>query len=144
MWQRLEQDTADDAEDRRVRADPERKRNDDDGGECRAMTQRSNAVPNISRDTFEPRQTALIAHGFCREGQPTRGEHRLSSGRLRMHASPNVLGGLHLEVRLQLVSQIVVGAASGEHAGDTRERGADVSHGVSGFGERNAAIKSAV
>jgi hypothetical protein len=49
-----------------------------------------------------------------------------------MHAAPDVLGCLHLDVCLHLLAELSVGMVPGENAGNTRERGANLSHGVSG------------
>ena len=77
VGQRLEQHAADDAEDRRVGADAERQREDDDGGEAGAVSQRAQRVPEIGRDALEPGQSALVAHGFGRLREAAGREQRL-------------------------------------------------------------------
>ena len=113
------------------------------------MSQRAHRVLDVGKNTFDPRQSALRADSFGRHGETTRCEERGAARGVGMHAAPNVLGGLHVEMRLQLFAEIVVGVrrASAEEARDSRQRSADRSenaHGASCFGARNAAIRSAV
>ena len=82
-------------------------------------------------DALDPGQSALIADRLGGLGETSRREQRLPARRVRMHAAPDVLGGLHVEMGLQLLAEIVVGPVAGEEAGDARERGAKVSHGAS-------------
>ena len=114
VGQRLEQHAADDAEDRRVGADAERQRDHDHGGERGAVSQRAQGVPDVGGNAFDPWQSALRADCFGGHGETSGRQQRLPARRVRMHATPDVLGGLHLEMRLQLLAEIVVRAVSGE------------------------------
>ena len=111
---------------------------------ARTVPQRAQRVPDVGHDALDPRQPALVAHRLGGLGEPAGREQRLPARLVRVHAAPDVLGGLHLEVGLQLVAEIVVLRRAGEDAGDARERGANVSHGASRRGARKAAIRSAV
>ena len=93
---------------------------------------------------FDPGQSALIPDRLGGLGETAGHEQRLPPRRVRLHATPDVLGGLHVEMGLQLVPEIVVRPVSGEESRDARERGAKLSHGASRRGPRKAAIRSAV
>ena len=111
------------------------------------MAQRAQRILEIRGDAVDPWESAPIAHRLGRLRQPTGRQHRLPPRLVRVHAPADVLGRLHLEMGLELGAEIRVGAPTGEEASDARERGAQGSkdaHGASRFGERKAAIKSAV
>ena len=110
-------------------------------GLCRSARR---AYLDVGRNAFDPWQSALIADRLGGHGETSGRQQRLPARLVRMHATPDVLGGLHVEMGLQLVAEIVVRAVSGEESSDARERGAKVSHGASRRGARKAAIRSAV
>ena len=98
MRQRLEQHAADDAEDRGVGADAERQGDHDHGTERRAAPQRAQCVPEVGRNVLEPWQSALIADRLDGLGETSRRQQRLPARDVRMHAAPDVLGRLHVEM----------------------------------------------
>ncbi len=74
---RTQQDGVHDGEDRGVRADAERQREDGRGGEAGCAPQHAQAVADVLAERVEPRQAALIAPGLRglripAEGQPRR------------------------------------------------------------------------
>ena len=144
VGQRLEQHGADDAEDRRVGPDAERQGQDGHRGEGGAVPERAQGEPGVGGEALEPRQSALIADRLGGLGETSRREQRLPARLGRSHAAPDVLGGLQVEMGLQLLAEIGIRAVSGEESDDARERGAKLSHGVSRRVPRKAAIRSAV
>ena len=108
------------------------------------MPERPQRVLDVGGDALEPWQSALRADRFRGLGETSGRQHRQPSRFLGLHAAPNVLGGRHVDVGLQLLAKLVVGAVFREDAGNAREGGAEVSHGVSRFGARKAEIRSAV
>ncbi len=104
---------------------------------------------DVGDDALDPRQPALVADRLGGLRESARCEQRLAPRRVRIHAAPDVLGGLHVEMRLQLLAEIVVAAVAGEESGDARERGANRPHeaheaSLPRRGARKAAIRSAV
>ena len=76
-------------------------------GLCRSAR---NGVPDVGRNALEPRQSALIADRLGGLGETSGRQQRLPARLVRVHAAPDVLGGLHVEMGLQLVAEIVVRA----------------------------------
>ena len=87
-----------------------------------------NANLTIVRDARDPRQAALIAHRVHGDRYASRREQSLSPRVVGMHAAPNVLGRLHLHVRLELFAQLVLGAWAGGGAAKTRPRTTKATH----------------
>ena len=144
MGQRLEQHAAHDAEDRRGGADTEREGDDDDSGEPGIPAERAEAVAEVGEDVLDPRQPALVPYRLGSLREPARGHARLAARGRGIHAAPDQLGGLHLEMGLQLLTEILVLAGSGEQPAEAGQRETEISHGASSRGARNAAIRSAV
>ncbi len=108
------------------------------------MAQPAEGVADVGGDAIDPGQSALIPHRLGGLGETSGQEQRLPPRRVRLHATADVLGGLHVEMGLQLVLKIVVGPVAGEESRDAREQGTKRSHGTSGRGPRKSAIRSAV
>ena len=142
--QRLEQHAAHDAEDRGVGADAEREGHDHDGCERGRMPQRAHGILDVSRQALQPRQAALVAHGFHGLGHAAGRKKCLTARVLGRHAAADELSRLHLQMRLHFRAQVVIGAVLVEDARNAREQGADLSHDSSGRSARKAAMRSAV
>src|SRR5262245_22004947 len=54
IWERLQEDATNDAENRRVGTDAERQREYDDGGESRAVSERAKRESHVGRELLEP------------------------------------------------------------------------------------------
>ena len=144
VGQRLQQHAADHAENRGVGADAERQRDDDHRGERRAVTQGAQRVVQVGGQVFDPRQSPPVVHRLGGLGEAAGRQQRLAARFIGGKSAPDVLGGLHVEVGLQLFAEIGVRPVSGEDSRNAEEYGAKASHGVSRFGARKAAIRSAV
>jgi hypothetical protein len=103
-----EENAADDGEHRRVRADPERKRENGDGREERRASQRTYRVAEVERETLEPHP----APGFARRFFNVRNITELAPGGgecvVRRLAARDAIGDGHREVRADLFIEQVV------------------------------------
>ena len=108
------------------------------------MAQSAQGVADVGEDAIDPGQSALIPDRLGGLGETSGHEQRLPPRRVRLHATPDVLGGLHVEMGLQLVLKVVVRPVSGKESRDAREHGTELPHGTSRRGSRKAAIRSAV
>jgi hypothetical protein len=91
--------TAHNSEDYCVGAGPDGQSENRRGGEVRAPAQRSQGKPNIARDFFEERECVHAVHFLSHiryAANPIAGR-RL--GVRQIHAAPDVLFRLHLEVK---------------------------------------------
>ena len=70
------------------------------------MAQPAQGVADVGGDALDPGQSALIPDRLRGLGQTSGHEQRLPPRRVRLHATPDVLGGLHVEMGLQLVLEI--------------------------------------
>src|SRR5438094_6150 len=111
------------------------------------MPQGTPRVLDVGGDALGPRQSAPVTYGLRSHGEPAGGEQRLPSRFVRLHATANVLSRRHLEVSLELGAELIVSPIPGEESDDARAGGAQGckdAHGVSRFGARKAAMRSAV
>ncbi len=81
--QRLQQDRVDQAEDRGIGANPERQREQRDGGESAIRPKRSQSVANVLANRFQPRPDPRLSAGF---ENPRRISERGATGLLQMEA----------------------------------------------------------
>src|SRR5262245_8773506 len=98
MGERLEENAANDTEDRGVGANAERQCEHDDGGEGRAVPERANRESHVGRELLEPTRPALIARLFLVVFDATELAERCRPRSAQRHAASDVRSSLALDV----------------------------------------------
>ena len=106
--QRAQQQTVDEAEERRVRADAERERDRHDEGERRALQQHSEGVAYVLGEDVEERQAMLFAVRFAEPVRSAELQQGLASSVRGGEAAPLELVSQELEVRRQLLVELTL------------------------------------
>src|SRR5262249_7044453 len=103
VWQRPQKQRIDDAENRRVRADAQRQRQDCNQGKERVIDKHPRAIAEDLPKCFKPPATAHIVTLFSKPRHIA--ESTLSSplSFIGRHSSPDVLRYAHVDVELQLI-----------------------------------------
>ena len=106
--QRPEQDGVDDAEDGRVRADPETQREHGDEGEGRRPPQHARAVPHVLRDVLQHGDPAALAVLLAHAADAAEPNQRVTARIGRRHPGTDVVVDVHLQMARQLVPQVAI------------------------------------
>src|SRR3984957_21132186 len=101
----IEQYGIDDREERGVRTDTEREREDSDDGEAGAFAQRAKGEAEILEEFVEPAATPLIASDVLDERHVAEFTARSRVGVVRSRATINQVLSRHRQVRLKFVVQ---------------------------------------
>jgi len=110
--QRAQEDGIDDAEHRGVRADTQRKSDDDDGAEARIPGTHPEGIAHVSPDLVEPRSVTSRSDMFLRLFDPAKIEHGQTACLSRRRPVTHLVGGGHVDKGLQFVIQILLGPVS--------------------------------
>ena len=111
--QRAEQDAVDDAEDRRVGADPERHRQHDHDREARVAAEIAQPVAQVLGERLEQPRQPGVAHVVLDAIEGAERAHRRPPGVAGRHAGLDVLLGEHVDVESELLVEIVLEAVPG-------------------------------
>ena len=106
--QRAQQQTVDEAEERRVGADAEGERQRHDNGERGALPEHSDRVAHVLREDVEPGQAALLAVHFAETVRPAELQEGLASRVRGGEPAPLEFVGQELEVRPQLFVELTL------------------------------------
>ena len=106
--QRPQQQTVDEAEERRVGADAERERERHDSGEGGALPEHSDRVAHVLREDVEPGQAALLAVHLAETVRPAELQEGLASRVRGGQPAPLEFVGQQLEVRRQLFVELTL------------------------------------
>ena len=115
------------AEDRRVRADAEREREQGDGGEDGIGGEPPQAVARVLQQHLDPRQPALLAVALRRRCDSAELDERLTPRLLRLEPGAHAVLHVHLQVALQLLGQLAVARAASERSRQPHEPAPDLS-----------------
>ena len=106
--QRAQQQAVDEAEERGVGADAERKRERDDGGERRALPQPAERVAQVLGDDVHHGQAAVLAVRLAEPVGPAEFQERLAPRLGRGEPAPAELVRQQLEMRRQLFVELAI------------------------------------
>ena len=108
VGQRPQQHAVDDAEDRRVGADAERHRHDDDESEARIAAEAAQAVADVLRGDFDEPRQPVVAHVVLDAVNRAEDPLRLAPGGVGRHAFREVLLDQHVDVVAQLCIELTL------------------------------------
>jgi len=122
--QRPEQHRVDDAEDRRVGADPKGKGQHGDSGEAGCLEKGADRVPQVAHDIVEPPKATLIPMHFPHLLDSAEVASRRLARRLRRPPTTHVFVCLQLEMLPNVLFQRVLVPAPTERSKDACEQNA--------------------
>ena len=125
--QGAEEERVHQAEDRRVRPDAEREREQGDGGEDGVGGEPPQAVARVLQQHVDRRQTALLAIALRRRCDSAELDERLTPRLLRLEPGAHAVLHVQLQVALELLGQLAVARAASEHSGQAHEEAPDRS-----------------
>ncbi len=114
IWQRTQQHGIDDAEDRRVRADAQRQREDGNQGESGILQQHSRAVTKILQQVLDEADSSHIAAFLLSLLNTAQGAQGSVARLLRCHAFSDIFLNLPLEVIADLLVQFLLDLLAAE------------------------------
>ena len=114
VFGRPKQQTVNNAEHRRIRADAESECQHHPGGEAGTCAQTADRVPQILQEGFDEHGPAHVAALFLDLLQTAEGEPRSPACRGRRHAGSFIRFGFTVEVKAQLVVQLALQCAAPE------------------------------
>ena len=105
---RAKQQTVDDAEHRRVRADAESERENDRDGEPRLCLEPARGVAKVLRENVDQREAARVARVVLDAIESAEAEPRAPFGLVARNAGRDVLLDFALDVKAQLIVQLAL------------------------------------
>ena len=135
----VEEHRVDDGKQRRVDADAERQRDDDNRGKSWRFAQLPHCEAQVLHQVFEPGQSVALAHGLLRLLQTSESDKRLAACLFRRHSGAEVVVDVHLEMALQLCGDFVARAPCAEQATKADPQCSEGAHHPSSAGERKRA-----
>ena len=118
--QRSQHQRVDDAEDCRVRANAQRQRDHDNGAERRTSSAHAQGVTHVSRDLVEPGAVASGSDALFRLLHSPEIEYRDTPRIDRRRSVAHVIRRGHVDERLQLVIQVLLGSVAVDQPADYR------------------------
>ena len=122
-------------EDRRVRADSERKRQNGCAGEGRRATHRTKRVPCVGHELLDRSCGVDVMMRFARLCETAELDERLAACLIPTQPEADVLLGFLLEMKLDLFVQCPLGCPREEQRADSSGEPLDCTHGRSSDGD---------
>ena len=126
--QRFEHRSVGDAEHRGIRADAECKNHDRGGGKSRRAAQPAQGIAHILHKPFDPGTRAMLTDGFLGWLEPIDGHPACARGRGCVGAGLPLFVGDEIDVALQLLVQIAIGARLEQQISNGGEEATEGAH----------------
>src|SRR5580704_10587995 len=111
-WQRSQQNSLNQCEDRGVPADSESESKDSDGSEAGIFAQHAHAEANVLEERFQRRQAATVADRFFGLVEAAKLNQSLAAGFFGRHTGAEIVINMKLQMGLEFGSEIAVSAVS--------------------------------